>query len=385
VLETAIRQCKAWELDKLRMFILDVNVSAVQFADAQLADKIIRILTAHKYPAHKLCIEITESTQFTFTGPAMATFDKLRDAKISIALDDFGTGYSAFNKLKEMPVDIVKIERVFVADIENDSYLRYLFRAIAELVHTAGMRIVAEGVETQEQMNILLKNGADMLQGFLFAKPLSAEELSDKLNLFHETDLDSHMMLRQKIDITKLLKAEDSHILTPFLNRTMFRCIHILLHRENIDEAIQEVIGIAGWAVSVSRVYVFQLLEGHCFANTFEWCNLGTEPQKDNLQRLTLTESLRELIKRDGVIISSDIAELPPDLYDALNPQGIKSMALIPLWEKNTITGFIGFDECKEHRIWWPEEILMLYNISLIIASVMQRLIRQQEGCEAKG
>jgi hypothetical protein len=356
------------------MFMLDVNVSAIQFADADLAKKIINILVQYNYPGEKLCLEITESTQFTFSGAAMATFKKLRAKRITIALDDFGTGYSAFNKLKEMPVDIVKIERVFVAGIENDSYLRYLFRAIAELVHTADMRIVAEGVETKEQMSILLKHGADMMQGYLFSKPLSSEELSRKLHLFHETDLELGLMHHQKIDINALLGNEESYVLTPTLNRTMFRCTHILLHNEDVDEAIEEVLEIVGRTLGVSRVYIFEQEAGNIYTNTFEWCARGISPQKEKLAHMPVQDSWYEIMRHEGILIATDINELPPEINTVLKQQDIKSVAVIPIWEKKEITGFFGFDECAEYRTWWPEEVLVLYNFCLIIASVMKRL-----------
>jgi EAL domain-containing protein (putative c-di-GMP-specific phosphodiesterase class I) len=379
VLEMAVRQCKAWGLDKLRAFILDVNVSAIQFTDADLAKKIIGILNKYDYPGDRLCLEITESTQFTFNGPAMATFKKLRAKHIAIALDDFGTGYSAFNKLKELPVDIVKIERVFVADIENDSYLRYLFRAIAELVHTADMRIVAEGVETKEQMNILLEHGADMMQGYLFSKPIDSSEMSKKLHLFHKTDLELGLMHLQKIDMNALLSNVESYVLTPKLNRTMFRCTYILLHNEDLDEAIHEVLGIVGKAIGVSRVYIFEHITKNNYSNTFEWCAAGIKPQKENQAYVPLDDACFNIMKNEGILIATDINDLPESIRALLQEQDVKSVAVIPIWEKKTVTRFIGFDECIEYRNWWPEEMLILYNICLTIASVIKRLKKQHE------
>lgn len=184
VLDTAICKCKAWGLDKHNDFVLDVNVSPMQFLDENLADKVIKILQTYDYPSKCLCLEITESTQFTFTDQSLETIEQLRAYGILVALDDFGTGYSNFNTLKSLPVDIVKIERVFVTSIESDEYNQYLFRIMVELAHTANMRLIAEGVEREGQVDILAKSGADCLQGYLFSKPLPPKVLETYLSRF---------------------------------------------------------------------------------------------------------------------------------------------------------------------------------------------------------
>jgi len=184
VLETAVSQCKRLGLDKLGGFILHVNLSSAQFADETLASKIINILKKYDYPESKLCVEITESTQFTFTGQSLDTINKLRANNVLVALDDFGTGYANYYQLKSIPADILKIERALVSDIQNGNYTRYLFHAMTDLAHTVNMKLIAEGVENKEQMDILTKNGADYLQGYLFSKPLPLSDLENMLYLF---------------------------------------------------------------------------------------------------------------------------------------------------------------------------------------------------------
>lgn len=184
VLETAIRNCKKWSLDKNKDFILHINMSAVQFLDSTLADKVLNIIDAHDYPGGLLCLEITESTQFTFSDQSLATIERLKEHDIVVALDDFGTGYSSFESLKSLPVDVLKIERIFVADIETDAYHQNLFRAIAEIAHAAGKSLVVEGVEFAGQMDILAENGADFMQGYLFSQPIPAEMIEAQLHRF---------------------------------------------------------------------------------------------------------------------------------------------------------------------------------------------------------
>lgn len=185
VLETAILQCKEWELDTKSNFILNVNFSAVQFLDEMLAENILAIIQKFDYPTEKLCVEITESTQFTFTDLSLRTIRTLRSNNIKVALDDFGTGYSNFNNLKNLPVDTVKIERDFTMDIETNTYHKFLFEAMVEIAHNADKKLIAEGVENDEQMRILVTSGADFLQGYRFSKPLTAKMMECNLKKFN--------------------------------------------------------------------------------------------------------------------------------------------------------------------------------------------------------
>lgn len=184
-LETAIKKCKELGLDKIENFVLDINISAIQFTDEMLAGKIISLLDYYDYPGEMLCLEITESTRFTFTDLSLHTINKLRAKKVMVALDDFGTGYSCFNNLNKLPVDILKIERDFIINIESDAYQQHLFKAMSELAHVVKMKLITEGVENDKQVEILVKNGTDYLQGYLFSKPLSLDELKNNIHRFY--------------------------------------------------------------------------------------------------------------------------------------------------------------------------------------------------------
>ncbi len=378
VLETSIRKCKEWGLDKHKKFFLDVNVSAAQFTDAMLAPKIIKLLKEYDFPGDKLCLEITESTQFTFDGLSLLTIERIKSENVKVALDDFGTGYSAFNKLKDMPVDIVKVERAFVNGIEADSYLRYLFRAMAELSHASDMKVVAEGVETPEQMAILLKNGADYLQGYLFSKPIKPTEMSEMLSRFHELDKSFNMIRKEKVDLAKLFHSESEYVFSPSLHRLMNQCIHILLHDENISRAIQQTLDLIGRHMDVSRVYLYQHVDQNIYTDTHEWYADGTEAPKCG-GKVPISDLWIKMLAEDGIISTSDIAELPPELADELPARNAKSLAVIPLWDENVLSGFIGFNDCLHYRDWRAEEILILHNLCTIIASVMGRFRLQNE------
>ncbi len=167
-------------------FFLDVNFSPLQISDETLAKKVLRILKKHAFPGSCLCMEITESMEHMFSAHNQMIIQTLRNHDISVALDDFGVGYSSFQRLKDMPVGILKTERQFVQNIEDDSYLLNPFHTMVELAHVADKQLIAEGVETQGQRKLVKKNGADYIQGYFFSQPLTAAELTKELHRFYE-------------------------------------------------------------------------------------------------------------------------------------------------------------------------------------------------------
>lgn len=186
VLETAVGHCKMWELDKIDDFILDINVSPLQMRDSSLADRVLGILYDYGYPGNKLSLEITESMEFNFDNHCLSIFSTLVRAGINVALDDFGTGYSSFNNLKKLPAGILKTEKSFIDNIESDYYTQQLFRVMVELAHVAQKKLIAEGVETDVQRELLVSHNVDLLQGYLFSKPLPAHELEKQLFRFDD-------------------------------------------------------------------------------------------------------------------------------------------------------------------------------------------------------
>jgi hypothetical protein len=157
-------------------------------SDERLVSNVLVSLQKHKFPGCSLALEITESEEVDDGGYSQTMLERLRSLDIKIALDDFGTGYSNFNNLKFMPVGILKTEKQFIDDIVVDEYQQFLSYVLVELAHAADMKLIAEGVETPEQMRELMKNGADYFQGYLFAKPLSARDLGEHVYKFKEVD-----------------------------------------------------------------------------------------------------------------------------------------------------------------------------------------------------
>jgi diguanylate cyclase (GGDEF)-like protein len=188
VLDRAVGVCSELKLQEVDDFFLDVNLSPLQMSDENLVSKVLMSLQKHGFPGCNLALEITESEEMDDGGYSQTIVERLRTLDIKIALDDFGTGYSNFNNLKFMPVGILKTEKQFIDDIVVDEYQQFLSYVLVELAHAADMKLIAEGVETPEQMKELMKNGADYFQGYLFAKPLSADDLAAHKDRFFEPD-----------------------------------------------------------------------------------------------------------------------------------------------------------------------------------------------------
>jgi diguanylate cyclase (GGDEF)-like protein len=154
-----------------------VNLSPVQFRSGNLVHVVLGALAASGLPAHRLEIEITESVLMEDDAKTLATLHQLRQIGVRISMDDFGTGYSSLNYLRSFPFDKIKIDRSFVRDIANSPDGLAIVRAIMSMAESLGISVVAEGVETVEQYQLLRKEGCTELQGFYFSPPQPAEKL----------------------------------------------------------------------------------------------------------------------------------------------------------------------------------------------------------------
>lgn len=153
-----------------------VNLSVCQLREPEFADRVESLLIRLKVPPALLVLEITESMLMENVDLAMMLIRKLKGLGIRISIDDFGTGYSSLSQLRHFPVDTLKIDRSFVMDLENNTIDRQMVEAITAMVHKLGLKVIAEGIETNEQMQFLNKIGCDYGQGFLFARPLPPEQ-----------------------------------------------------------------------------------------------------------------------------------------------------------------------------------------------------------------
>jgi diguanylate cyclase (GGDEF)-like protein len=175
VLDEACRQMRLWTLQGYGHWRIAVNLSALQFCHAGLVDSVASALARHHLAPNSLTLEITETTAMSDADASMSVLKKLSDMGVDLSIDDFGTGYSSLMYLKRLPANELKIDRGFVRDLEQDSDDAAIVSAIVALGQALGLRIVAEGVETDNQQSFLTELGCDSLQGYLLGHPLPAE------------------------------------------------------------------------------------------------------------------------------------------------------------------------------------------------------------------
>ena len=186
VLDEACRQMRQWVEQGHTDWRMAVNLSAIQFCHAGLVDSVARALRENGLAANRLTLEITETTAMHDADASMAVLQRLSDMGVDLSIDDFGTGYSSLMYLKRLPANELKIDRGFVRDLEQDSDDAAIVSAIVALGQALGLRIVAEGVETNRQQDFLTRLGCDSLQGYLLGQPVPAEQFMGRLQVLRE-------------------------------------------------------------------------------------------------------------------------------------------------------------------------------------------------------
>jgi EAL domain-containing protein (putative c-di-GMP-specific phosphodiesterase class I)/GGDEF domain-containing protein/ABC-type amino acid transport substrate-binding protein len=181
VFRSACEQVIAWERAGLQPLPIAVNLSASQFRNRSLDVAIARVIAETGVNPGLLELELTESSLMHDPEEAVRTLRHLESYGLKLSVDDFGTGYSSLAYLKRFPLDSLKIDRTFVRDAPTNADDAAITKAIIQLAHTLGLRVVAEGVETEEQSELLRSLGCDEMQGYLFGRPMPAEEAASLL------------------------------------------------------------------------------------------------------------------------------------------------------------------------------------------------------------
>ena len=176
ILNKACQQAKAWQLAGISDCKVSVNVSSVQFKQSALLSKIQQALAESELAPELLEIELTESAIMSDLEDNIARLNDLKQMGMSIACDDFGTGYSSLSYLKQFPLDTLKIDRSFIEDVATDENDEAIVKAIMLLADTMQLKVVAEGVETIEQLQVLNRFNCELIQGFFFSKPLKNDD-----------------------------------------------------------------------------------------------------------------------------------------------------------------------------------------------------------------
>lgn len=182
VLETACKQLAVWnKREATRDLMLAINVSGQQFRQADFVDKVAAVIRAYPINASCLKLELTESVVLSDVADVVKKMHELKAIGVKLSMDDFGTGYSSLSYLKQLPLDQLKIDQSFVRDIANDPNDAVMVQTIISLAKNFRLNVIAEGVETEEQLEFLKVNGCMAYQGYLFSKPVPVEEFEKLL------------------------------------------------------------------------------------------------------------------------------------------------------------------------------------------------------------
>ena len=180
VVEELVRQDAAWAAEGISLE-LGFNLSPRQFFQHDLAERLLERLRARAVDPSRVIVEITESSAMREPERARAILTDLHRRGLRLAIDDFGTGYSSLSRLRELPIDVLKIDRSFVREIDRDAQATRIVAAFIQLGRGLGMTTLAEGIETEDERRILEELGCELAQGYLFSRPIPADELAERI------------------------------------------------------------------------------------------------------------------------------------------------------------------------------------------------------------
>ncbi len=180
VLEQSIKQTKQWN-DKGHDISVGINLSARQFMQADLVEQVETLIDKYGIKLTNVDLEITESIAMTDAENSINKMHQLKELGVKLSMDDFGTGYSSLSYLHQFPLDVLKIDRSFVKDIVGHAEDGAIARAVIAMAHSMNLKVIAEGVETKSQQTFLAEHGCDVMQGYLFSKPIPADEFEKLL------------------------------------------------------------------------------------------------------------------------------------------------------------------------------------------------------------
>lgn len=178
IINESFKKCKELSLMTNRKFKMAINLSEVQIRDEEIVDYVAETLERYELDASYIEFEITESIIMKSAEKNIKTLEKLKALGVTLALDDFGTGYSSLSYLRTLPIDVLKIDKSFIDGILIEEKSEYIINSIIDLSHYLNLLVVAEGVETKEQLDYLKRSSCDIIQGYYFSKPIQFDEAS---------------------------------------------------------------------------------------------------------------------------------------------------------------------------------------------------------------
>jgi EAL domain-containing protein (putative c-di-GMP-specific phosphodiesterase class I) len=180
MLEEIAKQQAAWIAQGRKVVPISVNVSRAHFTREDLAEHICGIVDKYQVPHNVIELELTESAFFDDKEVLLGTVKKLRESGFIVSMDDFGAGYSSLNSLKELQLDVLKIDADFFRGVDSEDRGMLIVSEVIDLAKKLNMKIVAEGIESREQVDFLAEQECDLIQGYFFAKPMPINEFEEK-------------------------------------------------------------------------------------------------------------------------------------------------------------------------------------------------------------
>lgn len=181
IIDECCRQNKQWQNEGLPAITISVNLSPVQFQQPDLTHTVKQLLSKHNLNPQYLELEIVESTAMSNTDETIKVLNELKQLNVKISIDDYGTGYSTLNYIKQFPVDSLKIDKCFIDHVVTDQGDQAIVKSTISLAHNIGLSVVAEGVEYNDQLQLLTDYGCDLIQGYYFSRPCSADQFQSLL------------------------------------------------------------------------------------------------------------------------------------------------------------------------------------------------------------
>ena len=179
VMKNAALRCKYWNDMGHPEYHVNVNLSVVQLLQNDIVKKVAKVLEETRIIPQNLTLEVTESLAINDMVRMKKILSEIRNLGVRVALDDFGTGYSSLNHIREMPLDVIKIDRCFIEHLGEDDFSNAFVRMVSELANAINVRVCVEGVETKRQRDIVKKMGIRMIQGFFYGKPSEETQIYD--------------------------------------------------------------------------------------------------------------------------------------------------------------------------------------------------------------
>jgi EAL domain-containing protein (putative c-di-GMP-specific phosphodiesterase class I) len=187
VMREACRTLAQWRHDGLADVAIAVNVSVLQLLRGNICGLISAVLAETGAPVDRLELELTETMVMENAAETRNILSQLRELGVSLAIDDFGTGYSSLVYLKQLPIDMLKIDKGFIADLTSDADDEAITTTIITMAHSLGLSVIAEGVETQQQLDFLREHNCDEIQGFWLSQPLDEANCRAFIHSWHQT------------------------------------------------------------------------------------------------------------------------------------------------------------------------------------------------------